>query len=109
MLRKIINNLRVYFKTLWAEVKKALTKKVPVKLTYSETRKILEGKGKNELLEIVIRLTAEREGTIPVVDNKRSVKQQYSKTQFINGIMGMLAEKYMAKEIKKEAKKAASV
>lgn len=81
-----------FFKELWAEIKKALFPEKPKLLSYSETRKELLSKPKSELINMVINLVSECEGTAPILDNRREMKQAYSKKRLVDGIMRLLVD-----------------
>lgn len=63
-------------------------------MTLGEFKTALEGKNKNELVNLLIQIGSDIDRTLPTIDNRKQIKQTYSKKTLIKAIMLLAAEKY---------------
>lgn len=83
-----------FFLELFQEIRKAVKPIPEPTLTLGEFKEILEGKNKNELMDILIRIGADIDRDLPAVHNRKELKQKHSKRQIIKAIMLLVSEKY---------------
>jgi hypothetical protein len=84
---KLIKSITNYFKLLYSGIVKLLPKKKEVKLmTLTEAIKYYHNFSKNQLLDILAHLIADRERLIPKFQNKKK-QREYSKRNLIKMII----------------------
>ena len=101
-MKKIWQSICNYFLILWLEILKSI---LPVKkktITIKELADELKSKNKNELVKLLTQCVANVERSIPVIDNKREIKQ-HSKKQIIRAILGIVIQQAEEQNVFKKA------
>jgi|WetSurMetagenome_2_1015567.scaffolds.fasta_scaffold20333_6 hypothetical protein len=88
-MKKIWESICNYFLILWLEILKAVLPAKKKTITIKELADELKSKNKNELVKLLTQCVANVERSIPVIDNKREIKQ-YSKKQIIRAILNIV-------------------